>query len=196
MTIDRAEFVESNAMAKRRLGLQNLCYMKLRQSTKIREIGEALAAVSILTLDAQAKALGLSRSTAWTVLKGNHKSSGLSARIINRILDAPQTPALVRVKVLEYAEEKTAGLYGHSVSARRKFAALLSAKLFEESNLEQMPLPRSDPQSVTSIALHRSRKNRVTSAISSARPRRIAADARRPLLGGKLRRPRGISKLT
>jgi DNA invertase Pin-like site-specific DNA recombinase len=56
--------------------------MKARQSAKIRELREALVASGFLTLDEQSKALGLSRSTTWTILKGNHKASGLSAAII------------------------------------------------------------------------------------------------------------------
>ncbi len=89
--------------------------MKARQSSKIRELAEAVKSAGFLTLDEQAKALGLSRSTAWTIRKASHKASGLSASIINRMLAAP-----------EYVEEKTAGLYGGSRSQRRKFAARLS----------------------------------------------------------------------
>ncbi len=56
------------------------------------------------------KALGLCRSTTWTILKANHKSSGLSEALINRILRAPQLPPLVRSALLEYVDEKAAGL--------------------------------------------------------------------------------------
>ena len=111
--------------------------MKARQSAKIRDLGEALVTAGILTLDEQAEALGLSRSTTWTILKGNYKSSGLSATIINRILAAPQLPPLVRAKILEYVEEKAAGRYGHGKGARRKFIALLSAKRVERTHLAQ-----------------------------------------------------------
>jgi len=107
-------------------GTATVADRKTRQAAKIRELGEALIASGILTLDAQAEALGLSRSTTWTILKGSHKSSGLSAAIINRILAAPQLPPLVRAKVLEYIEEKTAGLYGDCQPRLRKFVALLS----------------------------------------------------------------------
>ena len=100
--------------------------MKARQSTKIQEIGEALALGGLFSLDDQAEALGLTRSTTWTILKGNHKSNGLSAAIINRILAAPRLPPLVRAKTLEYVEEKAAGLYGHSRAQRRKFVSQLS----------------------------------------------------------------------
>jgi hypothetical protein len=102
--------------------------MKARQSSKIRELAEAVKSAGFLTLDEQAKALGLPRSTAWTIRKASHKASGLSASIINRMLAAPELPALARTKILEYVEEKAAGLYGGSRSQRRKFAARLSIK--------------------------------------------------------------------
>jgi predicted DNA-binding transcriptional regulator AlpA len=100
--------------------------MKARQSSKIRELAEALKSAGFVTLDEQAKALGLSRSTAWTIRRACHKASGLSASLINRMLAAPELPPLVRSKIREYVEEKAAGLYGGSRSQRRKFAARLS----------------------------------------------------------------------
>jgi hypothetical protein len=100
--------------------------MKARQSSKIRELAEAVKSAGFLTLDEQAKALGLPRSTAWTIRKASHKASGLSASIINRMLAAPELPPLARTKILEYVEEKAAGLYGGSPKQRRKFAARLS----------------------------------------------------------------------
>jgi len=103
--------------------------MKARQSLKIRELGEALTAEGLVTLDEQAIALGLCRSTTWTILKGNHKSSGLSATVINRMLAAPQLPPLVRSKILEYVEDKTAGLYGHSKAQVSRFTARLSVEV-------------------------------------------------------------------
>jgi len=102
--------------------------MKARQSSKIRELGDALATEGFLALDEQAKALGLCRSTAWTILKANHKASGLSAAIINRMLATPQLPPLVRAKVVEYVEEKAAGLYGDSKTKLRRFIARLSVE--------------------------------------------------------------------
>jgi hypothetical protein len=99
---------------------------KARQSSKIREFGHALVVAGFLTLDEQAKALGLSRSTTWTILKGNHKGSGLTAGIINRMLAAPRLPPLVRAKIVEYVQEKAAGLYGGSRGQRRRFAARLT----------------------------------------------------------------------
>jgi hypothetical protein len=102
-------------------GRSTMTEMRERQSAKIRELKVALIRSGIFTLDGQAEVLGLCRSTAWTILKGNHKASGLSAATINQILAAPRLPPFVRVKILEYCEEKAAGRYGHSKSQRRKF---------------------------------------------------------------------------
>ena len=109
---------------------------KLQQSAKIREIGEALAASSVRTLDHKAEVLGLSRSTTWTLLQGNHKSSGLSVTVINRMLAAPGLPPQVRAKVLEYVEEKAAGRYGHSKNVRRRFVNRLSAEHVDRAYLK------------------------------------------------------------
>jgi hypothetical protein len=99
---------------------------KARQSSKIRELGDALIAEGYLTLDEQARGLGLGRSTTWTILKRNYKTSGLSAGIINRMLAAPRLPALVRARILEYIDEKTAGLYGHNNRQLRRFTVGLT----------------------------------------------------------------------
>jgi len=100
--------------------------MKLRQASKIREIGHTLVDVGFPTLDMQARALGLSRSTTWTILKASHKSSGLSAAIITRMLEQPGLPEGVRLKIFEYISEKAAGLYGDSEARLRKFTTRLS----------------------------------------------------------------------
>ena len=88
--------------------------MKARRLSKIRELAETVEAAGFLTLDEQAKILGLPRSTVWTIRRGSHKATGLSASIINRMLAAPTLPLLVRAKILEYVQEKAAGLYGGS----------------------------------------------------------------------------------
>ena len=111
--------------------------LKTRQSHKIRELGDALVAEGFLTLDQQAQALGLGRSTAWTIFKANHKASGLSTAVINRMLAAPRLPPLVRDKVLEYIDEKIAGSYGHSKTQIRRFTARLSGKGFNQARTNE-----------------------------------------------------------
>jgi hypothetical protein len=91
------------------------------QSVKIKEVGEALVAAGYDSLDDQATMLGLSRSTTWTILHGRHKNYGLSASVIKRILAQPQLPVLVRDKIYEYVDRKTAGMYGHNALQVRRF---------------------------------------------------------------------------
>jgi hypothetical protein len=95
--------------------------MKARQAAKIMEVGHALVETGFLMLDEQSKALGLARSTTWTILRASHKGSGLSAAIIKRMLLSPQLPPLARRKILEYTRDKLAGVYGGSRTQRRKF---------------------------------------------------------------------------
>jgi hypothetical protein len=95
--------------------------MKARQSAKMREIADALSSVGVCGLDAQADLLGIGRSTAWTILRGSHKSTGISPAVISRMLKADALPASVRAKIVEYANEKAAGAYGHNRLQRRRF---------------------------------------------------------------------------
>ena len=101
--------------------------LKARQTAKIKQLGDALVQAGYQALDEQARLLGLSRSTTWTILKANHKSSGLSAAIINRMLATPQLPLGVKLKIFEYIEEKQAGLYGDNKVGVRRFVSRLSA---------------------------------------------------------------------
>ena len=111
--------------------------LKTKQSSKIRELGTALAGAGILSLDEQARVLGLPRSTTWTILRGNHKSSGLSTAVINRMLASPKLPARVRTTILEYVEEKIAGCYGDSRGRLREFDSRLSELNCRTQQVEQ-----------------------------------------------------------
>ena len=102
-------------------GVGAVAVMKARQAAKLREIRQALVADGFAGLDEQAEVLGLSRSTTWTIVNGNHKSSGLSVAILNRMLLAARLRPRVRVKILEYIEEKSAGHYGGSKVRLQKF---------------------------------------------------------------------------
>jgi hypothetical protein len=103
--------------------------LKMRQRSKIGEIRSALAEAGFVALDEQAATLGLSRSTAWSILNPKHGSSGLEARTISRILRSPRLFGPVRQRMLEYTQEKMEGLYGHTARRRREFAKRLMASL-------------------------------------------------------------------
>jgi len=130
--------------------------MKARQSSKIRELGDALIAEGYLTLDEQARGLGLGRSTTWTILKGNHKTSGLSAGIINRMLAAPRLPALVQARILEYIDEKTAGLYGHNNRQLRRFTVGLLVRPADQARRGGTKVDKGDRELEKQFNLHSS----------------------------------------
>jgi len=66
-------------------------------------ISKALIESGHTTLDGQARALGLPRSTAWTVIRGEHKLGRLSRRTIQKILASSRLPPNVRKAVEAYA---------------------------------------------------------------------------------------------
>jgi hypothetical protein len=102
------------------------CDVKERQARKIKELAEVLESVGFLSLDDQAKALGLSRSTTWTILNAKHKNYGLSASVIRRVLTNPDLDPRVRSKIIEYVREKAAGAFGHNDTQLRRFTRLLA----------------------------------------------------------------------
>ena len=61
----------------------------------LRDISEALVACGYTKLDQQAKALGVNRSTAWTIIKTKHKLGRLSTKTTKRILANSVTPSAV-----------------------------------------------------------------------------------------------------
>jgi hypothetical protein len=81
--------------SSQRNGTSVVTEMKSRQAAKIRERGQSLIDAGFVTLDQQPEALGLARSTTWTILRASHKGSGLSAAGINRMLLSP-AEAIVR----------------------------------------------------------------------------------------------------
>jgi hypothetical protein len=107
--------------------------MKARQCAKLRKLRQALLDVGLQSIDQQAIALGLRRSTAWAVLQGNHKASGLSAAIVGRMMASPNLPQSARAVLVEYIQEKSAGLYGHSGEQAGRFCQHLEEKRATEA---------------------------------------------------------------
>ena len=71
-------------------------------------IADALIASGYTSLDQQAKALGLSRSMAWTIVHARHKVDRLSAKVSARMLKNPRLPPLVRAALQQYLAERSA----------------------------------------------------------------------------------------
>jgi hypothetical protein len=75
-------------------------------SIELERISEALIASGYISLDQQAKALGLHRNTAWTIINNKHKLGRLSNKTVGRILTNPQTPPAVRAVLVDYLAKR------------------------------------------------------------------------------------------
>ena len=127
---------------------------RARQWAKIREITESLRLAGFQSLDEQAEAIGLNRSTTWSILKGLHKNSGLSTTTIFRILSHTRLPAPVRKKLLEYVEEKAHGLYGDSPRRVEQFKERWARFLASQRQVHRRRPPSDlhEPQGVTNAS--------------------------------------------
>src|SRR5262249_37202384 len=75
-------------------------------SLTLHSISDALILSGLTSLDEQAKALGIGRSTAWTIVRNKHKLGRLSRKTVRRILANQGTPQLVRTIVQQYVDER------------------------------------------------------------------------------------------
>ena len=100
---------------------QSCAEMKAAKCQKLAELRAVLVTNGYDTAAKQAAVLQLSRSTAWKILKGDHKQSGLTAAIINRMLASPDLPPGARKVIDEYVLEKLQGLYGHQKEPLKRF---------------------------------------------------------------------------
>jgi len=70
--------------------------LRSRRKIPIQCIADALIEAGYTSLDEQSKALGLHRSTTWTIVKTKHKLGHLNTTTAQRILANPDTPPSVR----------------------------------------------------------------------------------------------------
>jgi len=89
-----------------------------RYTTKIQHIVGALLAGGYTSLDAQAKALGIPRATAWTFIRNKRKLDRLNTNTTNRILANPELPLCVRAVIQQYVAERPV------LGGRRKMQAV------------------------------------------------------------------------
>ena len=77
-----------------------------KTTTNIQQIVGALLAAGYTSLDAQAKALGVHRATAWTIVRQKHKLGRLNTNTTNRMLRNPELPQCVRAVIEQYVAER------------------------------------------------------------------------------------------
>ena len=76
-------------------------------TVRLQDIGDALVAAGYTSLDDQAKALGVTRSTAWNIVNGKNKLDRLARKTTKRILANPDTPPSVRAIIQQYLAERS-----------------------------------------------------------------------------------------
>jgi hypothetical protein len=76
-----------------------------RRSIPVQDVADALIGAGYRSLDEQAKALGIHRATAWTIIKTKHKLGHLNAKTTERILANPELPLCIRDVLQRYAAE-------------------------------------------------------------------------------------------
>src|SRR5690349_2727223 len=96
-------------------------HIQSQQCAKIAELRQALLDAGFCSLNSQALALGLGRSTTWSILKAGHKGTGLTGSIIRRILSSRELPLAAKFVIEQYVAQKLAGAYGHDKKQLRKF---------------------------------------------------------------------------
>ena len=89
----------------RRSPLGNHAHLKCE--TKIQDISNALIEAGFHSLDKQARALGVCRSTAWTIVRFKHKLDRLSAKTTRQMLSNPTLPPTVRLVIERYVLERS-----------------------------------------------------------------------------------------
>jgi hypothetical protein len=76
------------------------------QGRPIHLIADVLIKAGYTSLDEQARALGVSRYTAWTIVKTKHKLGRLNAKTTRCILANPDTPVSVRAIIHSILDRK------------------------------------------------------------------------------------------
>jgi hypothetical protein len=77
-----------------------------RRTIPVQDIANALIGAGYTSLDEQAKALGIHRATAWTIIKTKHKLGHLNAKTTERIMANPELPPCIRVVLQRYVQPK------------------------------------------------------------------------------------------
>jgi hypothetical protein len=137
-----AEGFPLNNLSERAAGL-------IARQRAVAAITEALVQSGYKSLDAQAQALGLSRSTAWTVIRRKHKLGRLHTNTAMKMLASPALPVPVRAAIEAYVSSADRDARpGPRVANSEGAPALRGVRPYAEAptvraELVEIPSPRS-----------------------------------------------------
>jgi hypothetical protein len=78
-----------------------------RRTIPVQAIADALVQAGYISLDEQAKALGLHRATTWTIIGAKHKLGRLNSKTTDRLLANHGLPPSVRAVLENYVAERS-----------------------------------------------------------------------------------------
>ena len=78
----------------------------VRRTIPVQRIADALVEAGYISLDQQARALGVHRATAWTIMRTKHKLGYLNGKTAERMLANPELPTCIRDVLHRYATER------------------------------------------------------------------------------------------
>jgi len=94
------------SLSARLEAVRHLNTSSARRMVPVQQIAAALVEAGYASLDAQAKALGIHRATAWTIIKAKHKLGYLNAKTTERMLSNPELPPCIRDVLQRYVAER------------------------------------------------------------------------------------------
>ena len=87
--------------------LNDISWSRRKYTVNIQHIADALVAAGYTSLDKQAKALGIHRATAWTIIKDKRKLGRLNSSTTKQMLTNPELPQCVRDLLQRYVAERS-----------------------------------------------------------------------------------------
>ena len=94
------------SLSVRLKAVRHLNTSSARRTVPVQHIADALVGAGYISLEEQAKALGVHRSTAWTIIKTKHKLGYLNAKTTERMLANPELPPCIRDVLQRYGAER------------------------------------------------------------------------------------------
>jgi hypothetical protein len=107
--LERIEHPRSSRRPSLSVRLETVRYLNTssaRRTIPVQDIADALIKAGYKSLDEQAKALGIHRATAWTIIKKKHKLGRLNPDTTNRMLANRELPPSVRIVIEQYLAER------------------------------------------------------------------------------------------
>jgi hypothetical protein len=94
------------SLSARLEAVRHLNTSSARRTIPVKDISDALVGAGYTSLDEQARALGIHRATAWTIMRNKHKLGRLNAKTTERMLANPDLPPGIRDVIQQYVTER------------------------------------------------------------------------------------------